>query len=220
MGKAYQSRDIQSLLHYNGLDTVATSRAFNEMLQEPEWKEPRVQRLWQIHVRLAKIAARMHTRGFAVNQTTRAALSAQLTQMHEERKVKLMQHVADPEFGATPVRFFSQGFDASYDTGIGTIPGPVRVPIPLVHPHVLVLELVIDVVQGFFSDRGEFSVENHPVVRWLRFVQAVLTSFLPLMLFYGDSVGLGEPEVGFVRESITSVTLVDYYFHVLSLTSC
>ncbi len=100
--KAYKVRDINSLLHYNGLDTVATARALNEMLQEEEWKTPRVQRLWQIHTRLAKIAAKMHTRGFKVNEQIRSALSSQLTQLHNERKIVLMKQVDDPRFGATP----------------------------------------------------------------------------------------------------------------------
>lgn len=99
---AFKHRPLKDLLHYNGLDTVATSRALNEMLLEPEWKEPRVQRLWGVHVRLAKIAARMHTRGFQVNFVERDRLAAQLQQMHDERKNVLLQRVNDKEYGATP----------------------------------------------------------------------------------------------------------------------
>lgn len=98
----WQTRNIQELLHYNGLDTVATSRVYNEMLLEPEWHSPRVQRLWQVHVRLAKIAAKMHDRGFKVNFGERDRLSSVLQQMHDERKGKLLQHVDDGEFSATP----------------------------------------------------------------------------------------------------------------------
>ncbi len=100
--KAYKTRDIKSLLHYNGLDTVATSRVLNEMLAEPEWKEPRVQRLWQVHTRLATIAARMHDRGFKVNHAERARLSDSLLRMHEERKIVLLHRVDDKNYGATP----------------------------------------------------------------------------------------------------------------------
>lgn len=102
MPKKYQTRNIQSLLEYNGLDTVATARAYNKMLREPEWLEPRVQRLWEVHTRLAIIAARMHDRGFKVNEPTRQRLSNELTIMHEERKLALLQAVNDKEFGATP----------------------------------------------------------------------------------------------------------------------
>lgn len=102
MAKRWQQRDINDLLHYNGLDTVATARAYNEMVLEEEWNTPRVQRLWQVHVRLAKIAARMHDRGFKVNQAERQRLSVLLQQMHEERKQVLMGLVADSTFTATP----------------------------------------------------------------------------------------------------------------------
>jgi DNA polymerase I-like protein with 3'-5' exonuclease and polymerase domains len=102
VAKKYLTRNIDDLLHYNGLDTVATARAFNEMVAEPEWKEPRVQRLWQIHVRLAKIAARMHDRGFKVNEGNRSALSIQLTKLHEERKSVLLTQVGDKSYTATP----------------------------------------------------------------------------------------------------------------------
>jgi DNA polymerase I-like protein with 3'-5' exonuclease and polymerase domains len=99
---AFKHRPLNELLHYNGLDTVATARVFNEMLLEPEWNTERVQRLWDIHVRLAKIAARMHSRGFFVNATERARLSEQLLRMHEERKSILLRAVDDKEFGASP----------------------------------------------------------------------------------------------------------------------
>lgn len=102
MSKAYKHRNINDLLHYNGLDTVATARAYNEMLAEPEWQEPRVKRLWEVHTRLAKIAAKMHDRGFKINEETRQKLSQELTVMHEERKLSLLQAVNDKEFGATP----------------------------------------------------------------------------------------------------------------------
>lgn len=100
--KAYKARDLDSLLHYNGLDTVATARALNEMVLEAEWAEARVQRLHQVHVQLAKIAAKMHDRGFKVNVSKRLELSAQLSQMHEERKAVLMPMVDDKQFNATP----------------------------------------------------------------------------------------------------------------------
>lgn len=99
---SFKHRPLLELLRYNGLDTVVTARSLNEMIAEPEWNTPRVQRLWEVHVRLAKIAARMHDRGFTVNATERARLSHTLQQMHEERKAKLLSAVADPEFGATP----------------------------------------------------------------------------------------------------------------------
>lgn len=102
MGKKWASRNIDDLLHYNGLDTVATARVYNEMLSEPEWNHERVQRLHKVHVRLAKIAAKMHDRGFAINQNERFRLDTQLQQMFEERKVILLELVNDKEFTSTP----------------------------------------------------------------------------------------------------------------------
>lgn len=75
MSKKWKARNIDDLLHYNGLDTVATSRAYSEMIQDPEWKTDRVQQLWQIHTKLAIIASRMHDRGFKVNQGKRRYLA-------------------------------------------------------------------------------------------------------------------------------------------------
>lgn len=102
MVKRWQSRNIKDLLHYNALDTVATARVYNALLKEPDVNDERVRRLHQVHTRLAKIAARMHDRGFKINQDVRAKLSAQLQQLHEEKKERLLQAVGDKEFSATP----------------------------------------------------------------------------------------------------------------------
>lgn len=99
---AFKHRPLNELLHYNGLDTVATARAYNEMVLEPEWSEPRVKRLWETHVRLAKIAARMHDRGFKVNTTERDRLANELLQMYEARKMVLLSAVDDKEYSASP----------------------------------------------------------------------------------------------------------------------
>lgn len=100
--KKYQVRDINALLHYNGLDTVATARAYMEMVSDQDWNTDRVQNLHQIHTKLAKIAAKMHTRGFKVNQGKRRYLARKLKRIHEARLITLKQKVNDPEFQGTP----------------------------------------------------------------------------------------------------------------------
>lgn len=102
MSKRWASRNIKDLLFYNGMDTVATARAYASLIREPELAEPRVQRLLHVHTRLAKIAARMHDRGFLVNQNVRAALSKQLQELYETKKKRLLEAVGDPEFSSTP----------------------------------------------------------------------------------------------------------------------
>lgn len=100
--KKYQTRNLKDLLFYNSLDTVATARSYHEMVQDPDWNTDRVQNLWNIHTKLAKIAAKMHTRGMKVNAKQRRNLGRRLKRMHEKRKQILLQHVQDPLFTGSP----------------------------------------------------------------------------------------------------------------------
>lgn len=102
MSKRYRTRNIKDLLHYNGLDTVATARAYHEMMADTDWPTDRVQNLWSIHTKLAKISAKMHDRGMKVNAKKRRNLARRLKRMHERRKAILLEHVADKEFTGTP----------------------------------------------------------------------------------------------------------------------
>lgn len=102
MAKSWQIKNIDALLHYNALDCVVTATSYAEMLADEEWKSERVQKLHYYHTRLAKIAARMHDKGFGVNEGKRAYLSRQLKAMHLERREVLLKLVNDLEYNATP----------------------------------------------------------------------------------------------------------------------
>ncbi len=60
------------LLTYNARDCVYTARIYEKLIREPRWREPRTKKLYDIHVQLSKLAARMHTHGFWVHEQNRA----------------------------------------------------------------------------------------------------------------------------------------------------
>lgn len=65
-------RKPKELLKYNAEDCVRDARIHREMNLDPDWGTPRVQRLYEIHTKLSKIAARMHHNGIYVNLQQRA----------------------------------------------------------------------------------------------------------------------------------------------------
>jgi hypothetical protein len=85
--------DGDDLLTYNALDTCATARVYREILKERDWRTPRVQRLHEVHVKLSKIGAELHTTGFLVLPKVRQRLVRQLTTLKNQRHDKLVKHV-------------------------------------------------------------------------------------------------------------------------------
>lgn len=92
MSKAI-SADGDDLLTYNALDTCATARVYREILRENDWSTKRVQRLHEVHVKLSKIGAELHTTGFLILPQVRAKLVRQLTTLKNQRHDKLVKHV-------------------------------------------------------------------------------------------------------------------------------
>ncbi len=94
--------DVEKLLHYNCLDCVETARVDAGQLAETEWAEPRVQNLYDIHKRLAYLAAKMETRGFQVDFWNRGVLAVGLEEEHQVRLQMLKEHVNLPAFRGVP----------------------------------------------------------------------------------------------------------------------
>lgn len=79
-------RKPRELLKYNAEDCVRDARIHREMNLDPEWGTPRVQRLYEIHTKLSKIAARMHANGIWVNLPKRAFMLHALEQEITEKR--------------------------------------------------------------------------------------------------------------------------------------
>lgn len=61
----------EDLMRYNAMDCVVTARAHGAMKREEDWGSDRVQRLYNIHSELSRIAGQMHTTGIHVHKQNR-----------------------------------------------------------------------------------------------------------------------------------------------------
>lgn len=94
--------NTKKLQRYNAEDCVGTQRIKRKIVAEPEWNSPRVQRLYEVHTGLSKLAAKMHLRGFYVDQAKRKSLAVELETLHEARRKELYACVNAKAFTGTP----------------------------------------------------------------------------------------------------------------------
>jgi DNA polymerase I-like protein with 3'-5' exonuclease and polymerase domains len=89
--------DVEKLAEYNCYDVLYTARDYHSMVREPEWDTPRVQRLYEVHRELARIAAEMHSHGFAVHEENRQFLAHCLRQEQREKRRALRKLLGMPK---------------------------------------------------------------------------------------------------------------------------
>lgn len=97
--KHWQSKDPETLKHYNALDCVATARVYKAMRKE--LTSARQLRLYEHNKALSRLAAKMHDVGFQVHQENRAFLAWGLEQEYKERLEYLCNLVAIKGFEGT-----------------------------------------------------------------------------------------------------------------------
>ena len=83
------TKSKRKLKIYNSFDCSYTHGSYTGITSEPEWNTPRVQRLYEVHRELARIAAEMHTNGIRVDMKRRQELYEQMGREFEEKKEKL-----------------------------------------------------------------------------------------------------------------------------------
>jgi DNA polymerase I-like protein with 3'-5' exonuclease and polymerase domains len=86
--------DLNKKKEYNVHDTIVTARCRRHMTtKEPEWKTPRVQRLYAHQRRLAEIAAQMNTTGIQVDKIQRYFMAWALKEEYREKSAKVIEAV-------------------------------------------------------------------------------------------------------------------------------
>jgi len=100
--KNWQSKDSDEVLLYGALDTVATARVYQKLRKEPEWTEPRIKRLYDIHLQISAIAAEMHSTGIYVNEGNRRFMAWGMEVEYDEKAKLLEEAVAIPGFKTSP----------------------------------------------------------------------------------------------------------------------
>lgn len=90
--------DVEAWKRYNAVDCVETSRVWDGITAEPEWREQRVLDLYELQKRRSVASACMHTTGLFLDKQERARLSRELTSLHDERMRKLVALVGLPGF--------------------------------------------------------------------------------------------------------------------------
>lgn len=96
------TKSKRKLKIYNALDCVGTARVQRGIQLEDDWSSPRVQRLYQVHRDLARIAAEMHEVGVKVDRTQRRWLAWALLQEYTEKVEKLKKAVGRKGFECQP----------------------------------------------------------------------------------------------------------------------
>ena len=99
---AYVQRKPRELKIYNAYDCVATARCYDHMVAEPEWKEPRVKRLYAVHRELARIAAEMNSYGVPISRRQRKWVKWALHQEYDEKRRLLIAKVGVKGFSDNP----------------------------------------------------------------------------------------------------------------------
>lgn len=89
------------LLKYNALDCAGTAEIYEELLKEPRWKEPYVQRLHHFHVEIDKLCARMHTKGLKVIEENRIFMDWFLMTKYLKAERRFLKHVGLPKMRCT-----------------------------------------------------------------------------------------------------------------------
>lgn len=125
MAKAYLARNPESLLFYNGMDTIVTARISKAMRRE--MTQPHQLRLYEHSKALSVLAAKMHDRGFWVNIPERDRLSNELLEKAESKEKSLQALVAIPAFRCTPNDMRSLLFKrhATADISRFNLPDPI-----------------------------------------------------------------------------------------------
>ncbi len=91
-----------ALLKYNAYDCSGTARIFEALIAEHRWKEERVQKLHDIHVRLSKLCARMHTDGMFVHKMNRRFMAYCLMQEYLEKERTFIKRCGVKGMRCTP----------------------------------------------------------------------------------------------------------------------
>lgn len=94
--------DLEKLKKYNAQDCFETAVDWDGICNEPEWLEPRVQRLYEIHKKTSQLAAELHTNGFAVDIRERRRLGKELEEIYEEKEQAFLHFVNLPGMRCTP----------------------------------------------------------------------------------------------------------------------
>lgn len=95
------TKNIRDLLRYCAQDCVETARIDEGIRAEPDWNEPRVQRLYQLHKDLSVLCAEMFTTGFMVDKLQRDYLAWILNEEYEAREEELLALVNIKGFRCT-----------------------------------------------------------------------------------------------------------------------
>lgn len=96
------TKSRRKLKIYNAHDCIVTARVEKGIRSEDDWSSPRVQRLYQVHRDLARIAGEMHTTGIKVDKLQRKWLGWALLQEYKEKEEKLIRTVGRKGFCAQP----------------------------------------------------------------------------------------------------------------------
>ena len=94
--------DVNVVRQYNVKDVVYDARVWKGITEEPEWNTPRVQRLYEVHRKLARIAAKMHTRGVPIDRERYVWMKWALFEEYREREAEFLRAVGIPGFRCNP----------------------------------------------------------------------------------------------------------------------
>lgn len=115
--KVVFTRNIADLLQYNGLDTSGTARVYSKLHLEAN-ENARVSKLYDVHTRTSKLAAKMHDRGILIDPDRQRALSEDLSTIHKERKKELRDLVGLPNYEPTDTNVRAVIFKRHAKSGI------------------------------------------------------------------------------------------------------
>jgi DNA polymerase I-like protein with 3'-5' exonuclease and polymerase domains len=87
---------------YNADDCFFTAHVWKGITSEPEWNDPRVQRIYEVQKEKSRIAAEMHSNGLFVDEQQRAWMAWALQQAFEEHLARLRALTGIPDFGCNP----------------------------------------------------------------------------------------------------------------------
>lgn len=90
------------LLKYNAYDCAGTAEIYEELLAEPRWQEPYVQRLLKYHVKMDVLCAQMHTHGLKVIEETRQFMDWFLMTKYLKAERRFLKWIGIPGMRCTP----------------------------------------------------------------------------------------------------------------------
>lgn len=100
--QSFYEKKSRKLLKYNAYDAAFTARIYEKMINEERWSEPRVQRLHDIHVKLSKLCASMHTEGLKVHEENRARMIEDFERIYLRKEAKFIERVGIQAMRCTP----------------------------------------------------------------------------------------------------------------------